>query len=120
MPITRTERYCLPSNTALQTSQPHLEDGSVYRQNRPTQLDKIKNFHIELPIGPIAEDVRLQTRMCSEDILLTGTSAAGSVQNQVAYRATGMAPLRASLLNQTTRLDSGDIYLSRPEDCKMC
>ena len=26
-------------------SQPHLEDGSVYRQLRPTRLDEIKNFH---------------------------------------------------------------------------
>ena len=26
-------------------SQPHLENGSVYRQIRPTRLDEIKNFH---------------------------------------------------------------------------
>ena len=25
--------------------QPHLEDGSAYRQLRPTRLDEIKNFH---------------------------------------------------------------------------
>ena len=30
---------------------PHLEDGSAYRQLRPTRLDKIKNFHLDLPIG---------------------------------------------------------------------
>ena len=28
---------------ASQFPQPHLEDGSVYRQNRPTRLDEIKN-----------------------------------------------------------------------------
>ena len=27
-----------------QTTEPHLEDGSAYRQLRPTRLDKIKNF----------------------------------------------------------------------------
>ena len=27
-----------------QSPQPHLKDGSAYRQNRPTKLDKIKNF----------------------------------------------------------------------------
>ena len=26
-------------------SQPNFEDGSVYRQLRPTKLDKIENFH---------------------------------------------------------------------------
>ena len=33
--------------------QPHLEDGSVYRQNRPTRLDKIKNLYLEAPIGSV-------------------------------------------------------------------
>ena len=36
-----------------QTAQPHLEDGSVYRQNRPTQLDKIKNLHSQIRSGPV-------------------------------------------------------------------
>ena len=31
--------------------QPHLEDGSVYRQNRPTTPPKIKNFHVEVQAG---------------------------------------------------------------------
>ena len=29
------------------------EDGSVYRQNRPTQLDEIKNFHAEVRSGHV-------------------------------------------------------------------
>ena len=28
-------------------SHPHLEDGSVYRQLRPTRLDKIKNLCVD-------------------------------------------------------------------------
>ena len=35
--------------------QPHLEDGSVYRQNRPTTLDKIKNFRITLQVGAVTD-----------------------------------------------------------------
>ena len=29
--------YCLPYDIDLQASQPQFEDGSVYRQNRPTK-----------------------------------------------------------------------------------
>ena len=29
----------------LTSAQPHLKGGSVYRQIRPTKLDKIENFH---------------------------------------------------------------------------
>ena len=32
----------------LKPPKPQLEDGSVYRQNRPTQLDKTKNLHFEV------------------------------------------------------------------------
>ena len=38
-----------------QSPQPHLKDGSVYRQNRPTKLDEIKNFHLEVQVGTLAE-----------------------------------------------------------------
>ena len=38
-----------------QTAQPHLEDGSVYRQNRPTRLDEIKNFHVEVQTGRVVQ-----------------------------------------------------------------
>ena len=31
-----------------QSPQRQFEDGSVYRQNRPTQLDKIKNLRVEV------------------------------------------------------------------------
>ena len=34
---------------------PHLEDGSAYRQLRPTKLDKIKNFCAEVQVGLVAE-----------------------------------------------------------------
>ena len=27
---------------------PHLKNGTAYRQVRPTKLDKIKNFHLEV------------------------------------------------------------------------
>ena len=36
-------------------SQPQLKDGSVYRQLRPTRLDKIKNLYVEIPSIPVAE-----------------------------------------------------------------
>ena len=36
-----------------QSSEPHLEDSSVYREKRPTRLDKIKNFHLEAHLGPL-------------------------------------------------------------------
>ena len=32
---------------SLSTLDRKIEDGSVYRQLRPTTLDKIKNFHLE-------------------------------------------------------------------------
>ena len=41
------------ASAGLQAAQPHLEDGSVYRQNRPTRLDEIKNFHIEVQSGAV-------------------------------------------------------------------
>ena len=30
------------------TPQPQFEDGSVYGEKRPTKLDKIENFHLEV------------------------------------------------------------------------
>ena len=36
-----------------QAAQPEFEDGSAYRQLRPTRLDEIKNFHIEVQAGPV-------------------------------------------------------------------
>ena len=38
---------------SLRVAQPHLEDGSAYRQNRPTQLDKIQNFRHHLNSGDV-------------------------------------------------------------------
>ena len=35
-------------------SQPHLEDGSVYRQLRPTKLYKINNLYPEVQVGIVA------------------------------------------------------------------
>ena len=35
------------------TAQPHLEDGSVYHQNRPTRLDKIKNLRIKVQVSSV-------------------------------------------------------------------
>ena len=32
----------------------HLEDGSTYYPLRSTRLDEIKNFHLEVPVGPVA------------------------------------------------------------------
>ena len=43
----------LLSNTNRQTPKPQFEDGSVYRQNRPTRLDKIKNLHTEIRSKPV-------------------------------------------------------------------
>ncbi len=37
----------------LHAAQPHLKDGSVYRQNRPTRLDEIKNFHAAVQAGAV-------------------------------------------------------------------
>ena len=34
--------------TGSQSPQPHLEDGTTYRPLRPTRLDEIKNFHLEV------------------------------------------------------------------------
>ena len=33
--------------------QPHLKDGSAYRQNRPTKPDKIKNFSHQVRSGGV-------------------------------------------------------------------
>ena len=55
MPLTRTKKYCLPSNLPLQSSQPQFEDGSVYRQNRPTRFDKIKNLQLDILVGAVAQ-----------------------------------------------------------------
>ena len=38
----------------LKPPKPQLEDGSVYRQNRPTQLDKTKNLYLEVRSEPVA------------------------------------------------------------------
>ena len=43
---------------------PHLEDGSAYRQLRPTRLDEIKNFHAETPVGPVAKPTSLSYPRC--------------------------------------------------------
>ena len=55
--------YCLPYDIDLQASQPQFENGSVYRPIRPTRLDKIKNFHLELRSGsvvrPTSQPVRI-------------------------------------------------------------
>ena len=46
---TAGERKCPASSLrSSQAAQPHFEDGSVYRQNRPTKLDKIKNLHAKV------------------------------------------------------------------------
>ena len=37
-----------------QSPQPHLEDGSTYHPLRPTKLDKIKNFRVEVQVGAVA------------------------------------------------------------------
>ena len=39
---------------------PHLEDGSAYRQLRPTKLDKIKNFHVEVQADTVNEGLTLE------------------------------------------------------------
>ena len=39
LPLLHRHRYCLPSTTDLQHSEPQFKDGSVYRQNRPTVQD---------------------------------------------------------------------------------
>ena len=40
----------------LRVDQPHLEDGSAYRQNRPTKLDKIKNFRDQVPADCVDDE----------------------------------------------------------------
>ena len=47
---------------ASQLPQPHLKDGSVYRPLRPTRLDKIKNFHVEVRSGPVGRACFLPLR----------------------------------------------------------
>ena len=39
----------------LRSSQghPQFKNGTVYRQVRPTRLDEIKNFHLDLRSGPV-------------------------------------------------------------------
>ena len=37
-----------------QGPRPHLEYGSVHRQNRPTTHDKIENLRVEVRSGPVA------------------------------------------------------------------
>ena len=43
-----------PASVGSQRPQPHLKDSSVYRQNRPTRLDKIKNFRLDAPVDPVS------------------------------------------------------------------
>ena len=43
----------LKASVGSQSPQPHLKSGSAYRQNRPTQLDKIKNLHAEVRSGHV-------------------------------------------------------------------
>ena len=52
---TPQQRYCLPSDLPLQTSEPQFKNGSVYGENTSTRLDKIKNFHIDPRAGPVGD-----------------------------------------------------------------
>ena len=36
-----------------QSPQPHLEDGTTYDPLRPTRLDKIENFQLEIQTGAV-------------------------------------------------------------------
>ena len=46
---------------------PHLEDGSVYRQNRPTIFDDIEILRVEIPVGAVgALDCRAVWRVWKE------------------------------------------------------
>ena len=45
----------MPSgSTLILQPHPHLEDGTAYRQVRPTKLDKIKNLHVEVQVGGVS------------------------------------------------------------------
>ncbi len=43
-------------------SNEQLEDGSAYRQLRPTKLDEIKNFHAEVQVGALAQTYQRPAR----------------------------------------------------------
>ena len=56
-------RRPLPS----QSPQPHLEDSSVYRQNRPTKLDKIKNLYDQVPVANLTGSHGMAKPICTGD-----------------------------------------------------
>ena len=60
-------RRPLPS----QRPQPHLEDSSVYRQNRLTKLDKIKNLPVAVSDGDVDGQLVLshQDGVCMEELV---------------------------------------------------
>ena len=49
-------RRLLGPKTVSQSPQPQFEDGSAYRQIRPTGLDEIKNLQLEVRIGTVGRD----------------------------------------------------------------
>ena len=46
-------RFGLRASVGPQSPQPHLEDSSAYRQNRPTKLDRIKNLRAEVQVEAV-------------------------------------------------------------------
>ena len=48
-------RFIILVPRTSESPQPHLEDSSVYRQKRPTQLDKIKNLRVAVQFSLVAE-----------------------------------------------------------------
>ena len=58
---------CLSSEMDLHGAEPQFKDGSVYRQNRPSKLDKIRNLRVEVDSsGVIGRTLRLTRRMNSQ------------------------------------------------------
>ena len=53
----RVRRFYLPSRITVRRAQPQFKDGSVYRQNRPTRLDKIKNLRAAVQAGGVGRGV---------------------------------------------------------------
>ena len=52
-------------------SQPHLENGSAYRQNRPTKLDKIENLCVSLHLDAVIGGSVPGSKHWIERLLLT-------------------------------------------------
>ena len=72
--VTSGKWYSLPSHTDLQSSEPQFEDGSVYRQNRPTS---------SFASSPVCTAVKQLRRKLGDD---AGNATSISNKPRIGYR----------------------------------